>query len=97
MIYAGFIMFIISTFVDNIYYIQNTFSKVDKICLHIITKNIKKSKIIVNNSYLSHRIINSFLWILKYKIMILKSVLIAQRDPQLGITKLVLILYFNIR
>ena len=74
MIYAGFIMFIRSTFVDNIYYIQNTFSKVDEICLHIITNNQNISKIIVNNSYLSHRIIDSFLWILKYKIIILKPV-----------------------
>ena len=46
------------------------------------------------NSYLSHRIIDSFPWILKWKIIGLKLALFIPSGRRLGLTKLVLLKLF---
>ena len=45
-------------------------------------------------NYLWHRIIDSFPWILKGKIIRLKQVLFVPRGRRTGLTKLVLIFFF---
>ena len=88
---ASLLMVIISLDVKRIQYVCYCKNAIFKKCSFTNCLPLfcsKKSLVCCNNSYLSHRIIDSFPWLSKFKILRLKLVLLAPMVLRLGLTKL---------